>query len=138
MPSDFLAAAAAIRERAYAPYSGYLVGSAIEDEQGRIHVGANVENLSYGGAICAERSAAVRMIAEGGREIRQIAVVTADGGPPCGICRQFLVEFAPNPSEVHVQIARADDLDHPTVMTLADLLPMVFRSNAVHRTAPDQ
>lgn len=138
MPSDLVAAAATVRERAYAPYSGYRVGSAIEDELGRIHVGANVENLSYGGAICAERSAAVRMIAEGGKVVKRIAVVTADGGPPCGICRQFLVEFAPNPSAVEVAIARSDDLDHPTILTLADLLPMVFRSDAVRRTATEQ
>lgn len=135
---DLIAAAAAVRESAYAPYSGYLVGAAIEDEQGRIHVGCNVENISYGGAICAERAAATRLIAEGGREIRRVAVVTIDGGSPCGICRQFMIEFASEPAKVEVYMASAGDLEHPVTMTLADLLPLVFESVQVNRTAPDE
>src|SRR5688572_21159302 len=101
-------AAMEARERAYAPYSGYKVGAAVRDGEGRIHAGCNVENISYGLTICAERSALSRMVAGGGTQITEVAVVTADGGAPCGACRQVLLEFAPQASEVTVHVANAD------------------------------
>lgn len=123
-------AAQHVRERAYAPYSGYSVGSAICDDLGQIHVGCNVENISYGGCICAERSAAVRMIAEGGRRVNEIAVATIDGGTPCGICLQFLAEFTNGDCEVHM----VDGTGAVTTLRFAELLPHGFISEAVSRT----
>ncbi|VDM44036.1 unnamed protein product [Toxocara canis] len=86
-------------ERAYCPYSKFQVGAAILTEDGNIITGGNVENSSFGGTICAERSAAVRAIAEGHTKFRAIAVTTAlaEVTSPCGICRQFLIEFGDIP-----------------------------------------
>jgi cytidine deaminase len=83
--------------RAYAPYSGFRVGAAILTERGKVHAGCNVENASYGLAICAERNAAAAMaLADpGDREIRSVAISSPDASPcfPCGACRQVLREF---------------------------------------------
>jgi cytidine deaminase len=83
--------------RAYAPYSGFRVGAAILTEYGTIHTGCNVENASYGLAICAERNAAAAMAlaSPDDREIRLVAVYSPDASPcfPCGACRQVLREF---------------------------------------------
>ena len=89
-------AARKVRARAYAPYSKYRVGAAIQTRSGAIFTGCNVENASYGGTLCAERSAIAQMVAAGEKDPVACAVVT--GGPragsPCGICRQVLYEFA--------------------------------------------
>lgn len=87
--------ALAVRENAYAPYSNYLVGAALLGTNGEVYTGCNVENASYPASICAERSALVQAVSAGQREFKGIAVATADGGSPCGICRQMLYEFAP-------------------------------------------
>src|SRR5438067_4978395 len=99
--------ARAARERAYAPYSHFLVGAAVATDAG-IFTGANVENASYSLAMCAERVAAATAIAAGARRIDAVAVVGAlrdaetgrdvpkDPTPPCGACRQFLYEFNPD------------------------------------------
>lgn len=92
-----LAEAKKARARAYTPYSQYKVGAALLTKSGRIYGGCNIENASYGATICAERVAVARAVAEGEQEFVALAVV-ADGpepGSPCGICRQFLAEFAP-------------------------------------------
>ena len=86
------------RERAYAPYSGYKVGSALLTSSGKIYVGANVENKSYSATCCAERVALFKAISEGEREFLMIAICGGkddvdDICPPCGICRQALDEF---------------------------------------------
>jgi cytidine deaminase len=94
-----------VREKAYAPYSHYLVGAALLDANGTIHMGCNVENAAYGETICAERSALVRAISDGVQKFTTIAVVTKNGGYPCGSCRQMLYEFAPH---LTVIIANAD------------------------------
>lgn len=125
--------ARAARERAYAPYSGYAVGAAVEDEEGRVFSGCNVENVSYGATICAERGALARMVAEGGRRLRRIAVATADGGPPCGLCLQSLLEFAPEPESVEVELFAGDERSGS--YTLAQLLPHAFVSKKVARAA---
>jgi len=123
-------AAVQVRRRAYAPYSGYSVGAAIRDDRGLIHMGCNVENISYGGCICAERSAAVRMIAEGGRRVREIAVATIDRGAPCGICLQFLAEFTEGDVLVHL----VDQSGTVETLRFDELLPHGFVSEAVSRT----
>jgi len=125
-------AAVAARARAYAPYSGYSVGAAVEDEAGRLWAGTNLENISYGATICAERSAVCRMVTEGGREIRRIAVATRDGGTPCGICLQVLVEFTPDPTAVPVIVV--DENATAVEYRLSELLPRGFSSADVRRT----
>jgi cytidine deaminase len=102
---DLVAASWEARERAYAPYSDFLVGAALRTPSG-VFTGANVENASYGLAICAERVAAVTAVAAGVREF-EVCAVTSSGmhpAPPCGACRQFLYEF--NPSMVIVSEGR--------------------------------
>jgi cytidine deaminase len=93
---DLLKAAMEVREQAYAPYSGFKVGAALLGESGRIYKGCNVENVSYGLSSCAERNAIFRAVAEGERRFSAVAVVTGASSPtpPCGACRQVLVEFA--------------------------------------------
>ncbi len=123
--------AQAARARAYAPYSGYAVGAAVEDERGHIHAGCNVENVSYGATICAERGALARMVAEGGSRVRRVAVATSDGGAPCGICLQSLLEFAPDPASVEIELLAGANPSGR--YTLAQLLPRSFVSNDVRR-----
>lgn len=111
-----------VSERAYAPYSNYHVGTAIRATNGVVYLGCNVENASYPAGICAERVALVKAVSEGVREFEALAVVTRDGGAPCGICRQMLYEFAP---ELRVIIARTDG--HVVFDgALSDLLPLGF------------
>jgi len=95
MPDALVEAALAVRSNAFAPFSKFLVGAAVEDADGRIHSGCNVENATYGLTICAERVALFKAISEGVRAFRRVAVV-ADTDvltPPCGACRQILWEF---------------------------------------------
>ncbi len=79
--------------RAYAPYSGYPVGAALRTRSGRIYTGVNVENAAYPASMCAERVAVFKAVSEGEREFDAIALVTPNGGFPCGGCRQVLAEF---------------------------------------------
>jgi cytidine deaminase len=119
-----LAAAASVRANAHAPYSRFKVGAAIRTEDGRIHVGANVENAAYPQGLCAEAAAIGAMVAAGARRIREIAVL-ADGPElctPCGGCRQRIREFATAETMVHVcgpeGVRRS--------LTLGELLPLAF------------
>jgi len=82
-----------IRERAYAPYSGYAVGAALLTEDGKIFTGVNVENAAYPASICAERTAVFKAVSEGEKAFIAIAVATENAGSPCGSCRQVLSEF---------------------------------------------
>ncbi len=90
-----VAAARAVRERAYAPYSSFKVGAAVRADSGELFVGCNVENASYGATICAERNAILAMVAAGQRSIASIAVFTDAEtlAMPCGLCRQVISEF---------------------------------------------
>lgn len=109
------------REHAYAPYSNYRVGAALVTVGGRVFTGCNVENAVFSETICAERTAVVKAVSGGETEFAAIAVVTQDGGAPCGACRQVLNEFAP---EMIVLIA--DDAGNVRQTTAADLLPDRF------------
>jgi cytidine deaminase len=81
------------RRRAYAPYSKYLVGAALRTTSGKIYTGVNIENAAYPDSICAERVAIFKAISDGETSFEVIAVVTSNGGPPCGSCRQVMSEF---------------------------------------------
>ena len=120
-PQQLVAAAHTAREQAYAPYSNYTVGAAVLTENGEIIPGCNVENASYGGTICAERVALTSAIAQGKRHLRAIAVVTVDGGSPCGLCRQVMVELG---AEMDVYIGDAAGNFRST--TARALLPDAF------------
>jgi cytidine deaminase len=119
-----IAAAQAVRARAYAPYSKFAVGAAVLDEQGRIHAGCNVENAAYPQGWCAEASALAVMVSAGGRRVLAVAVcgVAADPVTPCGGCRQKLREFAAADCPVWV----ADDQALRASFTLGALLPHSF------------
>jgi cytidine deaminase len=86
-------AAVLARQWAYAPYSKYAVGAALLTTSGRIYEGVNVENAAYPTTMCAERVAVFKAVSEGERQFEAIAVVTVNGGSPCGSCRQVLAEF---------------------------------------------
>jgi cytidine deaminase len=89
-------AAIAVTRNAYVPYSHYPVGAALRALDGTVYTGCNVENAAYPATICAERTALVKAVSEGHRQFDVIAVVTRNGGSPCGTCRQMLFEFAPD------------------------------------------
>jgi cytidine deaminase len=94
---ELVNAALNVARHSYAPYSGFRVGSALLLDNGEVVTGANVENVSYGLTICAERSALVRAVAQFGAEIRVVAAAIVNlndaPSPPCGACRQVLAEF---------------------------------------------
>ncbi len=90
---QLIAAAAQARRWAYAPYSRYAVGAALLTDSGKIYDGVNVENAAYPTSMCAERVAVFKAVSEGERSFTAIAVVTSNGGTPCGSCRQVLAEF---------------------------------------------
>jgi cytidine deaminase len=123
-PKALMAEAVLARRRAYAPYSRFPVGAALLAKDGRVFHGCNVENVSFGLTICAERNAVWQAINEGAREFVAIAVTARDGrgAPPCGSCRQVLHEFAPN-AWVYWRDARGRILKR----RLTELLPSAFR-----------
>ncbi|EPX87402.1 cytidine deaminase [Rubellimicrobium thermophilum DSM 16684] len=128
---DLVAEAAAVRERAYAPYSGFKVGAAIRAEGGRIHLGVNVENAAYPEGTCAEAGAIAAMIAAGDSRIAEIAVI-ADAPrpvPPCGGCRQKLAEFAGPEVRVTLATTRGARLE----TTVGALLPGAFLAADMER-----
>ena len=92
---ELAARAAHARQWAYAPYSRYPVGAALLTASGRVYDGVNVENAAYGDTICAERTAVVKAVSEGEREVVAVAVASSNGATPCGACRQVLAEFGP-------------------------------------------
>jgi cytidine deaminase len=110
------------RKWVYAPYSNYPVGAALLTSSGRTYDGVNVENAVYPLSICAERVAVFKAVSEGENQFEAIAVVTRDGGSPCGSCRQVLSEFG---SETIILLA--DDQGNIVLeTTVDDLLPNAF------------
>lgn len=111
------------KEKSYSPYSGFRVGAALVTADGKVFTGANVENASYGAAICAERTAVVKAVSEGYRCFKAIAVTSdAEGGSfPCGICRQFLAEFG-----LGIKVITGKPDGDIEVHTLSGLLPRAF------------
>jgi cytidine deaminase len=117
-------AAIDVRQRAYAPYSHYPVGAALLTQEGNIYTGVNVENAVYPLTMCAERTAVFQAVAEGEQAFRAIAVVTDNGGSPCGSCRQVLTEFG---RDIEVFLIDADgNLIRET--SVEELLPDAFTS----------
>ncbi|HET9857705.1 MAG TPA: cytidine deaminase [Chthoniobacterales bacterium] len=113
-------AASDARRLAYAPYSGFQVGAALATSAGKIYTGCNVENVSLGLTICAERSAIATAIAQGDKDFVAIAVVTAGKKPavPCGACRQVMAEFNPSMKIIAATVdGKVQEFD------LAELLP---------------
>ena len=118
-----LALAREAMKRSYSPYSHYPVGAALHAVDGRIFTGCNIENASLGATICAERTAMVKAVSEGAREFDVIAIATGDTpGWPCGICRQFMSEFAP---DLRILVTWGDGA-HVEESTLGCILPHQF------------
>lgn len=123
-PRDLLDAALAVREHAYAPYSGYRVGAALRSASGRVYAGVNVENAAYPVGTCAEAGAIAAMVAAGDRDLVEIAVV-AEGGAivtPCGACRQRIFEFG----GPRATIWAGDRNGFQRRWTTDELLPLAF------------
>lgn len=123
-------AALEVQKRAHAPYSRYHVGAALQVASGKVFTGCNVENASYGLAICAERSAIVQMVAAGERKPIALVVVTRGPivGSPCGACRQVLAEFA---TDLPVYLMVEGHSAPAKHTSLAALLPDAFRAEAL-------
>lgn len=126
---ELIARAVAAQQRAYAPYSQFRVGAALETKAGKIYTGCNIEISSYGLTICAERVAMFKAISEGETEFKQIAVKsdTDDFCSPCGACRQVLFDFAP---DLTVVLVNADNATQETSMR--HLLPDAFTKRFLH------
>ena len=119
---QLISAASQVRTRAYAPYSNYQVGAALLTKSGQIFTGVNVENAAYPDSICAERSAVFSAVSAGELEFEAIAVVTRNGGTPCGSCRQVLSEFG-----LDIEVLLADEGENLLQQkTVRDLLPGAF------------
>lgn len=112
------------RDNAYAPYSKYSVGAAVLGINGKVYAGCNVENVSFPVGVCAERVAVSSMVADGCQRLTAVIVMTRDGGTPCGMCRQFIAEFAESPADVTVVCL--SDKNEESTWTLDQLLPHGF------------
>ena len=111
------------REKSYSPYSGFKVGAAVYTKSGKVFTGCNIESASYSPTICAERVAISKCISEGYKDIEKIAVVGSDTklSFPCGVCRQFMVEFSKN-----IKVICAKNIDSYEIYSLSELLPHSF------------
>jgi cytidine deaminase len=116
-------AALAVRQNAYAAYSQFQVGAALLATDGQVFVGCNVENASYGLAMCAERVAVGAAVAAGVRQFVMLAVASAGGRAPCGACRQVLAEFC---EELPVLLVDTEAPDRIVESRLSELLPGRF------------
>ena len=123
MRNPLFEAAIEVRERAHAPFSNFKVGAAIQDENGKIYTGCNVENATYGLTICAERVAVVKAISEAAGKLLRIAVVadTVALTPPCGACRQILWEFCGDAELTMMNLAGQSE-----TLRLSEIFPRPF------------
>ena len=123
MMPPLIAAAAAARLKAFAPYSKFLVGAALEAADGTVFTGCNVESASYGLTMCAERVAIFKGVSEGHLRFKRVAIVTdaESPTPPCGACRQLLWEFAPDAEVICANLA-----GRVVRFTMPELLPSAF------------
>ena len=120
--TSLIETARSARQWAYAPYSRYAVGAALLTESGRIYDGVNIENAAYPDGICAERVAMFKAVSEGERKFVAIAVVTSNGGTPCGSCRQVMAEFG-----LDMVVLIADEQGNlRDENTVAEILPGAF------------
>jgi cytidine deaminase len=128
--SDLVAAARRARRRAYAPFSGFKVGAALEAADGTVVTGCNVENATYGLTMCAERVAIYTAVAAGHRRFRRIAIAadTLAPTPPCGACRQVLWEFGGNLEVILANLRRETGR-----LAMRDLLPLPFDGRLLTR-----
>jgi cytidine deaminase len=113
----------AVRANAYAPYSHYPVGAALHTRSGRVYTGVNIENAAYTTGVCAERVAVFKAVGDGERDFDVLALVTDNGGSPCGACRQVLAEFG---LDTLVLIADGSGRLIKS-LTVAELLPGAFQ-----------
>lgn len=111
------------REQAYAPYSRYQVGAAVLTADGQVFTGCNIENAAFPSSLCAERVAIFKAVSEGHRQLRAIAVLTSNGGSPCGGCRQVMREFGGKQLVVLIADGSGTLLEE---LTLDELLPRSF------------
>ena len=120
---DLIDVAAAVRENAYAPFSNFRVGAALETDDGEVITGCNVESASYGLTVCAERVAIWKAISQGKRKIKHIAVVadTEELTPPCGVCRQIIWEFGGD-----IPVILANLKGKTEIVRMSELLPRAF------------
>ncbi|MDW5300346.1 MAG: cytidine deaminase [Sedimentibacter sp.] len=111
------------REKSYSPYSNFKVGAAVYTKSGKIFTGCNIESASYTPTICAERVAISKSVSEGYKDIEKIAIVGSDKkiSYPCGVCRQFMLEFGKD-----IKVICAKNIDSYEVYTLQELLPKSF------------
>lgn len=125
MKEQLLQAAKEAREKAYAPYSNFLVGAAVYAGSHKIYRGCNIENASYGLSNCAERTAIFKAISEGERKIEAIAIIGDTEGPitPCGACRQVMTEFCAPDAKVYLANLHGDTEE----WTVGQLLPGAFQ-----------
>jgi len=125
VPSEFsrlITEALKLVDRCYCPYSGFHVTAVLEDSDGRLHSGVNVENASYGLSLCAERNAVVSAVASGSKEFTRLLVHSPDGEPvPCGACREVLAEFCSASFPILIK-----GPEEERIVTLGELLPERF------------
>lgn len=124
MNKELIQKAIEMRKRAYAPYSNYRVGAAVETITGEIIGGCNVESSSYGLTCCAERVALFRAISEGYEKFKSLAVSTENGGMPCGACRQVIWDIC---KEIEVHICNNEE--RLKTINSSELLPDAFDEN---------
>jgi len=134
------------REYAYTPYSGFQVGAALLCKDGAVYTGCNIENAAFGPTNCAERTAFFKAVSEGKREFLKIAIVGGPAGkppaelcPPCGVCRQVMMEFC-DPDAFGILLGRIGEDGEPIweEHTLKELLPLGFSGAGVRKNDPVQ
>ena len=121
LPEDLIKKAIVAQKRAEAPYSNYLVGTALLTTNNSVILGCNIESKAYPTTLCAERVAIFSAISQGYKNFSAMALITQDGASPCGSCRQIIHEYCGN-----ILLYISKDLDNYVTQTISDLLPFPF------------